>query len=165
VVVGEVRLRPATQADVAAIGEVFFNSFWSNYEELEPGSRDHPGYIKYVSEKSRRIFSSTYQTITIAEHDRSVVGFCLHVIEPAEIYDLWVAPDHQGKGIGTALIENAFTILTKAGASSVEIDTHQRNAKAIRLYQRMGFAIDHYEPRFSVGLQRDVPIVNLKKPL
>jgi [ribosomal protein S18]-alanine N-acetyltransferase len=165
VVVGEVRLRQAIEADVAAIGEVFFNSFWSNYEELEPGSREFPGYVEYVSEKSKRIFASTYQTITIAEHEKSVVGFCIHVLEPAEIYDLWVAPDKQGKGIGTALIENAFTILTEAGALSVEIDTHKRNAKAIRLYQRMGFAVDHYEQRFSIGLQRDVPIVNLKKPL
>lgn len=164
-VVSEVALRPATEADVEAIREVFLASFWSNYDQLETGSSDFPGYREYLIEKSRQAYVLDYKTITIAEIDGIQVGHCLYFFKPGQISDLWVHPAAQGKGVGTTLISNTLKKLKAAGVSEVEIDTHQRNAGAIKLYERMGFSIDRYEPRFSKGMQRDVPIVFLKRQL
>jgi putative acetyltransferase len=53
---------------------------------------------------------------------------------PGWIDQLYVLPGHQGRGIGTALLEVA-----KTGASELELWTFQQNALARRFYERHGF--------------------------
>jgi ribosomal protein S18 acetylase RimI-like enzyme len=57
---------------------------------------------------------------------------------------LIVHPDHQGRGLGTALmgqIEGAFP-----GARRAELFTGHKSRRNIRLYQRLGYAIFRQEP-------------------
>jgi [ribosomal protein S18]-alanine N-acetyltransferase len=165
VVVGKVTLRPATEADISVIVAIQEAAFWSNFNELEPGSSEYPGYFEMWLDTVKADSVDEWPTTTIAETDSKSVGLCMLSLNLASISGLWVMPEMQGKGIGSTLIKNAFAILKNAGISTVEIDTHQRNFGAIKLYERMGFEIDRHEPRFSKGLQRDIPIVYLKLSL
>lgn len=67
----------------------------------------------------------------------------VHETEGREYYisNLAVAPDFQGKGIGTFLLKRALSRAVEMGlgrcALSVEVD----NARALRLYERLGFRI------------------------
>lgn len=60
-----------------------------------------------------------------------------------EIRRLIVAPDMQGKGIGTRLLRAAQVT---SGARHFEIFTGSRSEGNIRLYERDGFVIARHEP-------------------
>jgi GNAT superfamily N-acetyltransferase len=58
-------------------------------------------------------------------------------MEEKVIHRLYVEAAHQGRGIGSALLERALAEL--AGAPVVTIDVWQDNPDARRLYERFGF--------------------------
>ena len=63
------------------------------------------------------------------------------------LQDLFVAPDHRGSGIGRKLIEHVFAAARIGGCAKVYWLTHETNAQAMLLYDRIarrsGFV--HYE--------------------
>lgn len=67
------------------------------------------------------------------------------------LQDLFVIPDHRGSGVGRKLIEHVFGAARITGCSKVYWLTHETNAKAMLLYdriaQRSGFV--QYEKKIS----------------
>jgi ribosomal protein S18 acetylase RimI-like enzyme len=57
----------------------------------------------------------------------------------AHIPQIAVARTVQGCGLGTALLESAFSDLTRAGYQRVSLTVTDVNARALRLYERLGF--------------------------
>lgn len=53
------------------------------------------------------------------------------------LQDLYAAPQHRGKGIGRALIEHVYAKAAEAGAARVWWLTHESNAPAMLLYDRI----------------------------
>jgi putative acetyltransferase len=54
-----------------------------------------------------------------------------------------VHPDFQGQGVGAALFEALFAEARKlVGLTRVELMCREGNARAVRLYQRLGFVIE-----------------------
>ena len=53
-----------------------------------------------------------------------------------------VAPDQRGRGLGSALIAEAFGRRVAAGAKRLGLGVSAANADALRLYQRLGLEID-----------------------
>ncbi len=58
----------------------------------------------------------------------------------AYLQRLAVHPDQQGKGLGTALVADAAWWARRRGATELLVNTQERNADALRLYRRLGFA-------------------------
>ena len=54
------------------------------------------------------------------------------------LQDLFVAPDGRGQGIGRHLIEYVYDLAGAAGCSRVHWLTHESNAEAMLLYDRIG---------------------------
>jgi ribosomal protein S18 acetylase RimI-like enzyme len=71
--------------------------------------------------------------IWVAELEGSVRGFL--AIDVSYIDRLYVSPDDQRKGIGSALIDQA----KKFFPSGLELHTHQKNLAACRFYEKHGF--------------------------
>jgi ribosomal protein S18 acetylase RimI-like enzyme len=61
--------------------------------------------------------------------------------ERAYLYSLRVMEMFQGLGIGTRLIGEAEAHVRSLGYKSTTIAAAKRNADALRLYQRLGYAI------------------------
>jgi GNAT superfamily N-acetyltransferase len=61
-----------------------------------------------------------------------VIGF--FALHGEELHALYVAPDVQGRGVGTSLIEHAKTLTNKIGLWS-----YQENVRATYFYRRAGF--------------------------
>ena len=57
----------------------------------------------------------------------------------AHVNRLAVAPDWQGRGLGTALLEHVHATLPE-GVSRVELFTGSRSLANLRLYERLGYA-------------------------
>ncbi|MEZ2130321.1 MULTISPECIES: GNAT family N-acetyltransferase [unclassified Sinorhizobium] len=122
-----------------------------------------------VIEAARREFSiypaNAKGEVVVAEIDDCVVGWIAREDHPDHISDLWVDPGHQGRGIGSMLIEHVCARMASSGIKAARIDTHANNSGAIRLYERCGFQIvwrgEDYDQALAVILQK----VHLKKVL
>jgi GNAT superfamily N-acetyltransferase len=71
----------------------------------------------------------------VAERDRRVVGFA--GVSPGWLDHLYVDPEAQDAGIGTALLDHA----KRLQPGGLELWTFQRNTGARRFYERHGFAL------------------------
>ncbi len=74
----------------------------------------------------------------VAEDGGAVVGFM--IFSPADGYlsQLFVAPEHQGRGIGRSLLDIARRLAT----GSIRLRTPMENLRAIGWYEREGFVKD-----------------------
>jgi ribosomal protein S18 acetylase RimI-like enzyme len=71
--------------------------------------------------------------VWVAEEDGSVVGFA--ALSERTLEQLYVHPDHQGRGVGTALLAKA----RQRRPRGFDLWTFQRNDGACRFYERNGF--------------------------
>ena len=70
----------------------------------------------------------------IAVNGETVLG--VMALTGAEIDQLHVAPEFQGQGVGSALLEKAREL----SPEWLGLFTHQRNGKAMRFYEAKGFS-------------------------
>jgi ribosomal protein S18 acetylase RimI-like enzyme len=69
-----------------------------------------------------------------------IEGFSTFAGKPSvNIHDLAVAPKHQGRGIGGALIDRVVADARAAGCCKVTLEVHDGNTGAKHLYRRKGF--------------------------
>jgi len=81
----------------------------------------------------------------VAEEDDRLIGMvhtiqhrsCWTVGDYIYLQDLFTAPAFRGKGVGRALIEHVYARAAEAGASRVWWLTHESNAQAMLLYDRI----------------------------
>lgn len=55
------------------------------------------------------------------------------------IHDLAVRPEHQGRGVGRALIDRVEADARASGCCKVTLEVHDTNSKAKGLYRKAGF--------------------------
>ena len=81
----------------------------------------------------------------VAEDDDKLVGLVHYIFHPdtwaienvCYLQDLYVEPQSRGKKIGQLLIENVYQAADNSGIPTVYWLTHQLNAPARKLYDRM----------------------------
>jgi ribosomal protein S18 acetylase RimI-like enzyme len=137
---GSLKIRPATDADLPAIIEVYASS------GLDPTRR--------VSiEEARRILSRIQAypdyTIYVATQGPSVVGtFALLIMDnlanggapSGVVEDVAVAKDCQGQGIGKKMMDHALAQSRKRGCYKLVLSSNQKRAEAHRFYESLGYA-------------------------
>jgi hypothetical protein len=55
------------------------------------------------------------------------------------VQNVGITPEHRGRGLGMCLLQRALWGFQEAGMKRVYLEVTAENAKAIRLYQRLGF--------------------------
>jgi GNAT superfamily N-acetyltransferase len=86
--------------------------------------------------------------VWVAEADGEIAGMvALNLGVGAEVEDFFVEPQHQGRGVGGALMAELLAAARAAGASTVEVDADP-NAEAI--YARLGFETFGRSPSGSI---------------
>jgi ribosomal protein S18 acetylase RimI-like enzyme len=98
--------------------------------------------------------------VLLAESDGVTVGVC--AVMPigngaAEIKNVAVHEDFQGKGIGKNLIQHAITHSRRRGFRTLEIGTGNAGLMQLGLYQRLGFEM--------VSIDRDFFVRNYPEPI
>ncbi|MDD5627584.1 MAG: ribosomal protein S18-alanine N-acetyltransferase [Elusimicrobia bacterium] len=66
----------------------------------------------------------------------------------AQLVDLAVRPQDQGRGLGRALLDCAAAAARSWGCSRVTLEVSAANAAALRLYLRTGFQVVGRRPKF-----------------
>ena len=123
-----------------------------------------PDQVRTVDEEARRIdsmyrdWSADRATLFLVaelegEADRAVGSGQLNQLTPARcehvgILSVGVHPDYQRRGIGRAIIERLVEHARSCGLERLELYTMADNARAIALYQSLGFEHEGTRVRF-----------------
>lgn len=81
------------------------------------------------------------ETCFVAQEDGRIVGVILsgHDGRRGFIHHTAVHPDHRGKGIGTALVEEAMAALDRCGIHKAALVVFARNQAGNDFWERRGF--------------------------
>ncbi len=88
------------------------------------------------------------------ESDGKIVGFSTATLNEREILALFVLPEHENRGYGSALLEKAISWLTEAGKESIWLIA-EPGARAFSFYKKRGWRETGMAPEEEV-LQEDV---------
>ena len=144
-------IRRARPSDAAAIGRIHVDTWRSTYAGVLPDD-----YLVGLSRQRRAMQWRTAlkapgraEPVVVAEDmDEGVVGFTsFGVVRRAgmpsdtsydgEIFTLYVLPDHQGRGLGRALLNAGFRGMARAGRTSAVVWVIESNPSRF-FYERMG---------------------------
>ena len=122
------QIREMTAADaaqMAAIEKTLFTDPWSEQGFLETLDRPEAHFI------------------VLTETDGAVAGFCgAYCSAPeAEIVNVAVRQDMQGRGLGRQLVESLIARLRSLDCTDIILEVRKSNAPARALYTRCGFEI------------------------
>lgn len=87
-------------------------------------------------------------SVVVAEVDGAPVGYATGLMNDADCGAIGLVGVHhsvRGRGLGSALVYGVASKLASLGASEIEVVAQGRNVAALRLYQRLGFAIKSVE--------------------
>lgn len=92
--------------------------------------------------------------LDVAEYGSEFAGYLVTsvVFEMAEIQRITTVPEHQSKGVATALVGEFFELAADNGVERILLEVRASNAIAIRLYVSAGFEqIDRRPAYYSDG--------------
>lgn len=90
-----------------------------------------------------RTLASDAAVTLVAEVDGTMVGHLgLTVVAGCADLGMMVAPDHRGRGVGSALVEEAIAWCRAHGAHKLALMVFPHNTAAVRLYERHGFVVE-----------------------
>lgn len=101
--------------------------------------------------------------ILVAEDAGQAVGWGARETRGKRISDLWIWPDVQRCGFGSALLDALEGEIRTAGYTGAEIETHARNAAAIDFFKSRGYAVSALTVSYAEQLDRDIEQVLLKR--
>jgi ribosomal protein S18 acetylase RimI-like enzyme len=123
-----VRIRPGRPADAEGIARVYVDAWRSAYAGLIPNSvlvRMSIGAQarECAQQLSRRRYAESVVVADLAGHGVIGFGSCgaarhTGLSHAGEIYTLYIAPEHQERGVGRALLMQLFGALVERGLNS-----------------------------------------------
>jgi mycothiol synthase len=133
-------------ADAAAVHALDDLSF-------SPNADYDPSSLEEFREGTLAVHDLDPGLSVIAEAAGAMAGFLLTRVWPEQsagfVEILAVHPDHQGRGVGTALLRRAFAGYADAGLREAQLGVASDNPRAFELYERLGmrqkFRFDVYE--------------------
>lgn len=128
-------IRRATPADVDAIRDLVLRAY-AKWVPITP-RKPRPMTTDYAL----AIADYRYDLLFCGEQLAGVIGTSVKEGE-LRIVNVAIAPDHQGKGLGTHLMRYAEELARKAGASSMRLLTNKLMRENVALYEKLGFRIE-----------------------
>lgn len=159
-------LRPAVPADLPALSALAVAAFVAKFGQLYRPEDLIPFLVETHSEAAwARALADPASRTLLALRGPVPVGWARLALAPAfpehargarpmELKQLYTAPNAQGGGIGSALMDAAMAEFAACGADEVQLSVWQHNPGAQRFYARYGFE-NIAEVTFRVGEQLD----------
>ncbi|MFD6174609.1 MULTISPECIES: GNAT family N-acetyltransferase [Streptomyces] len=150
-----------TLADCDRVAEIRIRGWQSAYRGLIPQSYlDGLSVAEDAERRRERLAQADGSVVNLVAEDTGgeVVGWACHgpyrggeaVTGDAELYAIYVHPEHLGQGAGQALLAEAVARCTAAGHGRLLLWVLKGNGRARRFYERAGFEADGAEEPFEV---------------
>jgi GNAT superfamily N-acetyltransferase len=159
----ETTIRPARHDDSEAIGQIQVRSWQATYEGIIPASYLAAMGPEKVAQTVRLALMDPRMLYLIAESGHLPVGYIAagpsrtpDPIYPAELYELYLLPEMQRRGLGTRLLANMARRLFDKRLYALKVWVLSRNPNRRFYEKRNGIYLDS-KPIFFAGrkLQAD----------
>lgn len=170
-----IRVRIATKADAESIARVHALSWKTAYRGLLPDA-----FLRGLAEellaarwRRRLALPARNQGIWVIEVDRDLVGFATAcacysdatlVGFAGEVEMLYLLPEHQHRGYGSALFDHVLRALSEAGFHWVIVWVLAGNRVARGFYEARGFRLDG-KKRVDLIRNERIPVVRYARAL
>lgn len=146
-------VRPATTRDAKAIAEIHVATWHAAYKDLMPEEFLQKATVEKRLAFWREAIEYSEPQLLVATDGDEVVGFVGFdrsrdagtKSTTGEIWAMYVAPAHWGKGAGLALWDGAREGLKEEGCTQVTLWVLLRNERALRFYEQ------------AAGFKREMP--------
>ena len=158
------KIIPADISHASVIAAIGKKSFRNAFEHLFRNKEELFEYLEYSYSpvklaKSLRKENNVY---FLAFREAEPVGFAKikkHSLNDQiesgaqmELQKIYILPEHQGAGIGSALLKEVKDLAIEISPDYIWLDTHISNENAVRLYEKNGFKkVANYS--FLIGTQ------------
>ncbi|WP_293032625.1 GNAT family N-acetyltransferase [Natronococcus sp.] len=134
-------IRPATADDRESLRELARETWHDTYDELSSDVIDETIDDWYGDEELERALSEPGTAVLVAEADGEIAGFAHGVVqgEEGDVLRMYVHPDHQREGIGTALHERLREDLEDFNMSWMRAIDLASNEGGRTFYEELGF--------------------------
>lgn len=149
----ELSIRIASKIDIPIIQEIAYATWPSTYGHIL--NKEQLNYMLDMMYSSSSLENQMNQNITffLAELNGEIVGFASTGREPMEgmfkLHKLYILPNIQTKGIGSALLEAVILFAKKNSGEQLVLQVN-RNNSAVDFYKKKDFII-LYEADFDIG--------------
>ena len=165
------RLRNMTASDAGAVALIGFEAWKSNRVHrnwFEPAveTRVENGFLTFASSPDAEVVVAVVADALIgwgARDSREHPGDRSRGWD--YIYDIWIAPPWQGRGVGSALIGELLARMRFENLGVASIETDISNRPALSLYRKLGFTEVWQGSEFSPSLGLDQAKLRLEKSL
>lgn len=117
-------MRPMQDDDIAEVMAVELLAYAFPWAEETMRSCLKPGYSCWVCLQERKIIG--HAIMSVAADEANILNLCIH-------------PDMQGRGFGRKLLEQMLTLAHQQQANTAFLEMRHSNRTASSLYDAMGF--------------------------
>jgi len=139
----DIVIRKATPEEVGRLGDIAYEA-WER--GILPLLTEVPGMRQSEKRRLGIAVHEMLERIIVAEVEGIAVGWCARARARPYIPFLFVTPEYQGHGIGSALLRRMESMLELEGDSRVLLETPADNVRAVRFYERQGYHILALKP-------------------
>ncbi|GGS40051.1 N-acetyltransferase [Streptomyces violaceus] len=155
------RVREMALADCDRVAEIRIRGWQSAYRGLIPQAYlDGLSTVEDAERRRARFAQADGGVVNLVAEDAGgeLVGWACHgpyrdgeVCTPdAELYAIYVHPEHTGRGVGRALLTESVERCSRAGHGRLLLWVLKENGRARRFYERAGLHADGAEEPFEV---------------
>lgn len=158
-------IRHATHQDIAAISALATATFCDNFGHLYAADDLRAHLAKTCSEV---FFAASLtrqnETILLAHEGENIVGYAklgalslpveAPIMPACELHRLYLAPSHQGQGLGKRLMQAGLSLDLVAASRAIYVGVWEHNTRAQNFYAKFGFSkVGEYD--YVVGQTKD----------
>jgi len=143
----DVRMRRARRADDDVMWRATLQTVWDDIPADERARLNRDKWEAHFRKKIEPYMAGDRTERWIAETaDHELLGYVIlgeggFITPEAQgfIYDVWVAPDRRGKGVGKFLVEWASDWARQRGYRKIKLEVSETNVRARHVYESLGF--------------------------
>jgi len=152
-------IRKAERVDAPVLAQIAYDAWATG---ILPLVKERPGMRQAEERRLNHVVAETLDRIIVADIGGIPVGWCSRARGRAYVPYLFVMPQMQCQGIGSALLARMEAMLEFEGAARIHLETPADNVRAVRFYERQGYRIlalrpdgrAAHEPFMSVHLEK-----------
>jgi ribosomal protein S18 acetylase RimI-like enzyme len=146
-----VRFREAGKEDMPRIWQATKDTVWRDIPEDERTRLDRDVFEEYFTDRVRHIVEGKRTRIFVAEDEAgaflgyTIVGPLGTLYSPRPVgfvYDIWVAEEARGQGVGAALLQRAANWCLAENLGKLKLEVGAANDVARHLYEKAGFVLE-----------------------
>lgn len=105
----------------------------------------------------------SWPIIIVADMVGETVGWAALEAGQNKITDLWVLPNFQRHGVGSALLSELEQQVVKRAFDEIDLETHAKNVPALSFFKKHQYAVSGLKSVYSPTMDKSVDTLEMRK--